>query len=222
MWWKFWKFDWGKTSMRSKWKDFLSHPQNLIAVSGIFLTFVLVIITGIYAIQTGELNKITFEQFESENRPYLTIENLIFERSEFGLPGYVITIENRGNSPARLNSVEIRSTTTKDYLLKKDYLEIWLFPEEKITVNWGNFLNLRGGFEFSENVSNFARVKIDYLWNEQKYETTRDFYNYSYSKEIISPDWGEKIFFEKGGQILDKDAPFGQALWSTRFKIEDK
>ncbi len=184
--------------------------QRIYTLFSIILTLALIVVTLSYTIQTSKLNDITSNQFEAENRPYITLENLSFYRPNLGLPGYQIELKNSGNSPTKILKIEMMQSPSNENADKWEETEEWIFPEETLLIDWGKFLNMAGGFKYLENTTSFARIIVYYQWGEEEYKTTRDFYT-SYLNEIV-PDWGESITLDKGGQIIDENAPSGRTM----------
>jgi hypothetical protein len=208
------------------------HPMETI-------TIVLVLLTGFYAYQTYRLNNLTHDQFEANNRPFIYLNKLGFgspgnDSFKMGLPGYFLTIINKGNSPSKITQIEIRSNPSKDFLFKQVNLNQWIFPDEILLVDFGKFLNVAGGFDSVEhpplaiNTTSYARVIVSYEWGEEKYFTSRDFtapYDETFvlnGTGMISAYGLREIIFNNGGQLFDEKPPFNQGLWGTFSKISEK
>ena len=76
--------------------------QKRIATLTLISGVILVLVTRFYAYQTYQLNKITAHQFESENRPYIYIEEV---KSNIKERIYKMKIVNFGKFPGRLVNI---------------------------------------------------------------------------------------------------------------------
>lgn len=175
----------------------------------LWVTLILVFITLIYVVYTGSIAKTTRNQFEFENRPYISIENLTVECgynntfcSNGG--GYKLTLTNKGHTPTKITSIELRSFPTLDAQSEKREKNIWVFQDETFTVDWTKNFNLPP-FEYSENQAMFVRAIIKYEWDKKDYYTVADFIFMDFGPDRPSPrnmTYGSRFIYEKEGQII--------------------
>ncbi len=113
--------------------------QKIYVIFSIALTFVLIGVTIFYAIQTHELNKMTSNQFKTENRPQIIIDGEIKRANSNNEMMIILPLKNIGKTPANISKITVYAGVSWYNLEQRVYnppKEIsWkIFPQETKTI----------------------------------------------------------------------------------------
>ncbi len=105
--------------------------QRIIAILTLFSGIILVLVTAFYTYQTYRLNSITYDSFETSNRPNFVIKPISPEGMEMNESGLklIITIINAGDTIGRLLAIQVNQE-----LEKQDWVTLGAGKERNITM----------------------------------------------------------------------------------------
>lgn len=111
--------------------------QRNYSLAFIFLTFILVLTTVFYSYQTYNLNKINYEQFEYESRPYMMINEINIEYLDY-LDEYKVNlkVKNIGKYPGITKKITIEKYLDESTFSEESYSEKLLGKEEETIVEF--------------------------------------------------------------------------------------
>ena len=157
--------------------------QKRYSIAFIFLTIILIGVTGFYAFQTYSLNEITSSQFEIENKPLLESLSL---KDDLGLGElYLLKVINVGNTPAKIIDAKlIRRFEDGVTATITDKLNYEILPHQEKELK---FIDSAKILMDSESFV-FGRIEITYIWEDNDFEGTlnRSFYRFEESLHIFN------------------------------------
>ena len=118
--------------------------QKGSSIAFIFLTIILILITGFYAIQTYSLNKTSFQVFEIENRPYIRIENFSLRG------GQELKMSNQGKLPGQIKRVIFDQEENSDL----NSVNKIIFSNEELVLHFTPNFNMKDHIHM--------KIKVEY------------------------------------------------------------
>jgi hypothetical protein len=127
-------------------------PMKFLKLIETMTMILLVIVTGIYAGLVYQSNQIISSQFESENRPYIYVEEVTYFPEELL---YDIKITNFGNFPGRYLETSVKPNTdcTEDFLVKEIPRTTVIKPKEEIFLKIDEMPETTGKFNLTIVIS---------------------------------------------------------------------
>jgi hypothetical protein len=155
----------------------------------LFVTIILVLVTIFYAIQTSNLNHITSNQFESENRPYIYVEGVYSESYE-NVSIYNLNITNFGKFPGRLFNMVTKPSGCEGEaeLIVQDFEKTTVIRPEEDRI-----------FQIKETGRTFGKYNITIILEYTGVGGLQEkFYNYTLTLEVDKNKTPTSISIKEG------------------------